>query len=208
MPNRNEFLDNPDVSGFINWLGEDLVRREFKLIFSPSRFVPGGLNVMTAGIESVLAHYRWQSSWVDSRNNQQITSCDWNSTKASLATLSQWLNNSIDDKDERKTYEATIAVLNWGGVSGASGLLHRLYENGQLVQYLKKTRDILSVNGDNRVEDITSKNIFKFDSGLTKIHALHANDGSPIYDTRVAAAVSLLYRLYRRGLENEPILVT
>lgn len=35
-------------------------------------------------------------------------------------------------------------------------------------------------------------------SMLTKVHALYAHDGLPIYDSRVAAAISSLAELYRR----------
>jgi hypothetical protein len=45
---------------------------------------------------------------------------------------------------------------------------------------------------------INSKSIPRFDAGLTKIHALADSSGSPIYDSRVGAAIAMLYALYRK----------
>lgn len=101
--------------------------------------------------------------------------------------------------DQKQTFDAARGIMNWGGVSGASNLLKELHKSNRLISYLMSVRQLLAVNGlpTQRISDINSKNILKFDSGLTKIHALHENDGSPIYDSRVAAAISLLYQLYR-----------
>jgi hypothetical protein len=133
-----------------------------------------------------------------------VSSGDWNSTKKSLSKLSRWLNDSVESGNEKQTFEATQAILRWGGVSGASKLMRKLYESKKLIKYLNTARKLLAVNGapSQRISDINNKNILKFDSGLTKIHALHENDGSPIYDTRVAAAISLLYCLYRENTSS------
>lgn len=153
------------------------------------------------GIENILSHYCWNTYWDDTRSNQRVYSSDWKSTKKSLAMLSQWLQKSTNSNDQKNTYDATLAVLKWGGVSGASRLMKQLFESKKLVDYLQSTDRLLAVNGaaSQKISDITEKTIIKFDSGLTKIHALHENDGSPIYDSRVAAAISLLYRLYRES---------
>jgi hypothetical protein len=196
---KKEFLSNPDVTGFVDWLSKDLPSRTFHLNISASRFVPHGLNAQVKGIENVLAHYFWNAYWDDTRSNKRVHSSDWKSTKKSLAMLSQWLQTSINNNDQKSAYEATRAVMKWGGVSGASRLMRQLFESKSLVNYLESTGKLLAVNDvpSQKISDINSENIIKFDSGLTKIHALHANDGSPIYDTRVAAAISLLYCLYR-----------
>jgi hypothetical protein len=92
-----------------------------------------------------------------------------------------------------------MAVLQWGGVRSASRLVNELCRTNELVAYLRSVQTLLAVNGppSQRIEDITAAKIKKFDSGLTKIHALLDGDGSPIYDSRVAGAISLLYNLYR-----------
>ena len=202
--NKSEFLSSPDVAGFIEWLSEDLPKRSFHLKILRSRFVPAGLNVKETGIQNILKHYCWNTYWIDTRNNKKITSSNWQTTKESLEKLSNWLNCSVNSSDQTETYQATLEVLRWGGVSGASRLMRHLYERGELVSYLKTTRKLLSIDGESsqKISDINADNIIKFDSGLTKIHSLHENGGSPIYDTRVAAAISLLYCLYRESCSS------
>ncbi len=197
--NKAEFLASPDVVNFIDWLSTDLSSRTFHLDISSSRFVPSGLKTTVTGVENILSNYRWHTYWLDTRTNEKIASSDWDSTKKSLSRLSKWLNDAVNSGDQKQTFDASLAVLKWGGVSGASRLMRQLYENNKLIAYLKTVKDLLAVNSDasQSLTSITSKNILKFDSGLTKIHALHENDGSPIYDSRVAAAISLLYQLYR-----------
>ena len=197
--NKAEFLASPDVVNFIEWLSTDLTSRTFHLDISSSRFVPSGLKTTVTGVENILGNYRWHTYWLDTRTNEKIASSDWDSTKKSLSRLSKWLNDAVNSGDQKQTFDASLAVLKWGGVSGASRLMRQLYENNKLIAYLKTVKDMLAVNSaaSQSLTSITSKNILKFDSGLTKIHALHENDGSPIYDSRVAAAISLLYQLYR-----------
>lgn len=204
--NKAEFLTNPDVADFIAWLSKDLPTRSFNLKFPHSRFVPGGLDARATGIENVLKYYSWNTYWKDARSQSKISSDDWLSTKESLQKLSRWLQDSVAQENEEQTFLAANAVMNWGGVRGASNLLKRLYKNGHLISYLKNVRSLLAVDGPNnqKISDITLNNIEKFDSGLTKIHALLDGNGSPIYDTRVGAAIGLLYNLYReqRGPEK------
>jgi len=197
--NKEDFLSNPDVHGFIQWLAIYFDSGTFRLKILPSRFVPGGLIAEAHGIEEVLKYYCWKAKWTDSRSGQEVESATWLETKVSLGKLSQWLQESVKAEDEGQAYAASRAVLQWGGVSGASKLLKKLCGTKELVAYLLRVQRLLAVNGPptQKIQDITAVQIKKFDSGLTKIHALLDGSGSPIYDSRVAGAVSLLYTLYR-----------
>ncbi|BAP43398.1 putative uncharacterized protein [Pseudomonas sp. StFLB209] len=66
---RDEFLAQPEVEAFIEWLAANLPVLTFKLRFKSSKFVPGGLTVDVQGIEQVLEHYRWKASWRDSHQS-------------------------------------------------------------------------------------------------------------------------------------------
>jgi len=206
--NKTDFLKSLDVNGFIQWLASDLVSRTFKLDLASSRFVPGGLKTEAKGIEAVLIHYRWKAKWTDTRSGLKVESNTWIETKGSLSRLGEWLRESVRAGNQEQALDASIAVLQWGGVSGASKLVKELCKTGELVAYLRTLQALLRVNGppSQRIEDITAAKIKKFDSGLTKIHALVDGNGSPIYDSRVAGAISLLYSLYRevspRSLEK------
>ena len=199
--NKIDFLKSPDVNGFIQWLANDLGSRTFELDLASSRFVPGGLKTEAKGIEAVLMHYHWKAKWTDTRSGLNVESDSWIKTKDSLGKLSEWLRESVRTGNQEQTLDASIAVLQWGGVSGASKLVKELYKSKELVAYLRTVQALLAVNGppSQRIEDITAAKIKKFDSGLTKIHALLDGDGSPIYDSRVAGAISFLYCLYREA---------
>lgn len=199
--NKTDFLKSPDVDGFIRWLATDLGFRTFKLDLASSRFVPGGLKTEAKGIEAVLMHYHWKAKWTDTRSGLNVESDSWIRTKDSLSKLSKWLRESVRTGNQEQTLDASMAVLQWGGVSGASKLVKELCKTRELVAYLRNVQALLAVNGppSQRTEDITAEKIKKFDSGLTKIHALLDGDGSPIYDSRVAGAISLLYSLYREA---------
>ncbi|VVO69274.1 hypothetical protein [Pseudomonas fluorescens] len=64
-----------------------------------------------------------------------------------------------------------------------------------LMNYLKQCQALLALDRKQQLNHLTKQNILRFDSGMTKIHALLDTTGSPIYDGRVGAAIALLYCL-------------
>lgn len=199
---REEFLRQPDIEAFISWLSTDVSNRVFTLNIKPSRYVPNGLKLTAIGIEALVTNYRWNARWKDTRTNTFIDSVDWETTKASLKRLRQWLKESVNTSNESETLRAADAVLQWGGVSGARGFLTELANKNELTDYLKLVRNLLMTDRmpSQKISDINAINIRQFDSGLTKIHAFLDESGSPIYDTRVAGAISLLYCIFRENL--------
>jgi hypothetical protein len=193
--NKNEFLQSEDVSGFIGWLVERLPGLAIRLDFSASRFVPGGLRADVTGIEQVLRHYAWNTSWND--DGKLVQSGDWDSTRTSLQRLRRKLLDASGARDEAAMLAACLAVLEWGGVSGARSFLRRKAEKGQLVAYLGKVRAALALDADGDLDALDGTVIERFDAGLTKIHALFDTTGLPIYDSRVGAAISMLYAMHR-----------
>ncbi len=81
---------------------------------------------------------------------------------------------------------------------GAIPFLHRLAANGKLSSYLQKMAGLMSLDGKNDLDDLDAISVERFDAGLTKIHALFDSSGSPIYDSRVGAAIGMLYSLFRQ----------
>lgn len=203
---RQKFLAQPDVAGFIGWLRNNLGGLPVHLRFSPSRFVSGGMEKKVEGIEAVHALYQWNSSWLDSWSGQKITSNDWASTKESLALLRERLLSGLAERCEQSTYQACLGVLEWGGVRGAVAFLYNLQQQCHLVQYLERCRPLFALNATQSLSQINSHSILRFDAGLTKVHALVDLTGSPIYDSRVGAAIAMLYALYRLEATNEAIL--
>lgn len=194
---REQFLAQPEVEAFVAWLVANLPTLTFKLRFKSSKFVPGGLQADVRGFEQVLEHYRWKASWQDS-NQSAVDSQTWTETQRSLGQLREWLTCSVNRGDEQQTLQACLQILRWGGVRGAIPFLHRLAAEGELSSYLKKMAVLMSLDGDNDLDDLDALSVERFDSGLTKIHALLDASGSPIYDSRVGAAIGMLYSLFRQ----------
>jgi hypothetical protein len=193
---RDQFLAQPEVESFVVWLVEHLPKLPFTLNFKPSKFVPGGLKTQVQGFEQVIEHYRWKASWQDS-NHSPVDSQTWGETQRSLGQLREWLTSAVRAGDEQKALQACLQVLRWGGVRGAIAFLHRLAAKGQLTAYLQKMALHMSLDGDNDLNDLDAVGVERFDAGLTKIHALLDTSGSPIYDSRVGAAIGMLYSRFR-----------
>ncbi|GAA0425245.1 hypothetical protein GCM10008969_55910 [Pseudomonas veronii subsp. inensis] len=194
---REQFLAQPEIESFIAWLATNLPRLTFKLRFKSSPLVPGGLTADVQGIEQVLGHYRWKASWQDS-HQRPVDSQTWAETQRSLGQLRQWLTSAVKRGDEQQALQACLQILRWGGVRGAIAFLHRLAARGELSRYLQKMAGLMSLDGDHDLDDLDASSVERFDAGLTKIHALFDSLGSPIYDSRVGAAIGMLYSLFRQ----------
>ena len=194
---REQFLVQPEVESFIAWLAVNLPALPFKLRFKASKFVPGGLTADVQGLEQVLDQYRWKASWQDT-NQSLVDSQTWAETQRSLGQLREWLTSAVNRGDDQQALQACLQILRWGGVRGAIPFLHRLAAKGRLSSYLKKMAGLMSLDGENDLDDLDAVSVERFDAGLTKIHALYDPSGSPIYDSRVGAAIGMLYSLFRQ----------
>ncbi len=195
--NKLQFLAQPDVDGFIQWLCRTLPNLKVHLHFASSKFVPGGLNKRVTGIQGVHAEYHWRSAWNDPVTGNLMVSDDWPSTKRSLERLRDCLLTALASGCNTTTYQACRAVLQWGGVWGAVPFLGKLSAHGKLVAYLNGCRALFALNAGQSLSQLSPATILRFDAGLTKVHSLIDTSGSPIYDSRVGAAIAMLYALYR-----------
>ena len=193
---RDDFLKQDDVRGFIDWLAAELPARSFHLKMARSRFVPGGLDVQATGLEAVLGHYVWSTRWSDAQG-KAVVSGNWHETRASLGQLRGWLKDAIARQDEDQTLAACLAILEWGGVRGAIVFLKRLHAQGRLAAYFTRLAPLMALDSDASLDALDTDTVERFDAGLTKIHALFDDSGSPIYDSRVGAAMAMLYAQYR-----------
>lgn len=204
--NRQEFLAQQDVIEFIAWLRNNLPHLSVHLKFPNSRFVVNGIDQHVTGIEAVQALYQWRTSWTDFQTGDVISSGDWCSTQQSLLLLRERLRTAMDSGCETCTYNACLGVLNWGGVRGAIPFLYGLQHQSGLVEYLEGCRQLFVLDGDQQLSALNNQTIRRFDAGLTKIHSLLDKSGSPIYDSRVGAAIAMLYALYRQGATCSAVL--
>ncbi|CAE6773697.1 hypothetical protein [Paraburkholderia nemoris] len=207
--NRGEFLQG-DVAAFVTWLCERLPTLEVRLRFARSKFVPNGIDAVATGIEQVLGHYCWSVSWTDRRSGSRVVSDDWASTRSSLSRLSVWLRESVASGDDAAAGQAAREVLRWGRVRGAIPFIDAKVRDGALCVYLLGLAPLLSLEGDQHLDALNANNVHRFDAGMTKIHALLDTTGSPIYDSRVGAALAMLYEMFRQetvrdGVKHGPL---
>lgn len=222
---RKDFLKDPDVKDFIEWLaypGEgDLPairpdhaggKEPFSLLTFPiclnikkSRFVPKGVKVRVKGIEGVLSHYTWKSAGMHKG--------DWSETKTRLTALSVALRGAVRTGSRTGSNHTTLAacrdILEWGGNRdwnvGAWPFLDHMATAGTLCQYITATETTFSL-ATARLSALPPP-VGLMNSMLTKVHALYAKDGLPIYDSRVAAAIASLVELWRldTGKSGNPL---
>ena len=198
--NKTHFLALNEVQLFIEWQTLFLAQLDINLQVKRSIFVPNGINMKLHSIESVLAHYMWTSSWTDWQTHQIIESGDWLSTQKSLGLLRQRLREAVCSGDEQNALKACLAVLQWGGVNGSVAFLQRKARNNQLVHYLTQTQRLLTLNGEQHLEQISTSSIGRYDSGLSKIFALLDESGIPMYDSRVGAMIGYCRAMLQRNL--------
>jgi hypothetical protein len=208
---KTDFLYDRDVIEFIEWLAdtskgdfpdisaghtsgeEPFSIRNFPICLNikKSRFVPKGVKVRVNGIENVLSHYMWKSAG--------MAKGDWPETKTRLTALSVALRAAVGSKSNGATLNACRDILKWGGNRnwkvGAYPFLHGMDAAGTLWQYITATGTSFSLATAH--ESSLTPPVSLMNAMLTKVHALYASDGLPIYDSRVAAAIASLVEMWR-----------
>ena len=185
------------TNSFSKWLASEANNLTFKFGILSSARVPGGINCSAMGLEETLYLYRWRSDWTCGTTS--YSSNDWRTTKVSLNALKSLICSAVEAGDRDAVRKACSAVLKWGGDRsggkvGAKPFLWQL--NDELSAYLTRIREVLSLDngGFDRIGEVKCMNAM-----MTKIHALLADDGLPIYDSRVAGAAGALVELYRQN---------
>lgn len=186
--NRDEFLKSDDVQGFVSWMAVTLPGLPIDLRFARSKYVKGGLNKKVVGIEGAQQAYQWAG--------------EWDQVSAILRAFRERLRLASASNDVKSAYTVCEEILAWGGVlkPASVSFLTELANSGELLRYLHSVEALLRLDGANRLSGITIKSVPAFNSGLTKIHAIFDQTGSPILDGRVAAAAATLYHLYRSSV--------
>lgn len=199
--NKQAFLADPDVEDFLAWMTRELPRLKVHLDIKRSRFVPSGVNVEVTGLQNVLPHYAWKS--------HGMAHGDWVETSAYLAALANALRDAVQRDSDPDALAACREILRWGGNRGwhrgAYPFLSARAAAGVLCRYLRDTGAALAL--DTADVDALVPPVETLDSMLTKVHALYAEDGLPIYGARVAAAIGTLVEMWRvaTGKSENPL---
>lgn len=198
--NKKQFLDDSEVKNFIDWLSSNFSKIEINLKIGKSKFVPSPINEKIIGIDNVLQYYKWKSSGMQSGN--------WSETKNRLTKLGSELRNAVEANDNEIVFQTCCKIFEWGGErnsnNGARPFIQKKFRNHSLCQYIAHTGKLFSLTTANEA-DLTY--IEDMNAMLTKVHALYAIDGLPIYDSRVAATIGSLVELWRqdKGLSKNPL---
>jgi len=199
--NKQAFLANRDVEAFLVWLARELPRLQIRMDIKQSRFVPSGVKVDVTGLERILAHYAWKS--------HSMANGDWAAARAHLAALSHALREAVRRDSNPHALDACRDILQWGGNrnwnTGAYPFLSARATAGGLCRYLRDTGAAFALDTAN--VDALVPPVETLNSMLTKVHALYAEDGLPIYDSRVAAAIASLVEMWRvaTGKSDDPL---
>lgn len=194
--NRTDFLKNKSVAEFTTWLANHCDTVIINLDIKKSRFVPEEMKIEVVGLNAVLKQYVWRS--------EGMSNGQWPETKKYLGKLATALKLALSAKnDDDAVMSVCRQILQWGGDRnpevGASPFLKELHKNKKLSEYLNNTKKAFGL--DDADTEAAHPPAIRMNSMLTKIHALASDDGLPIYDSRVAAAIAALVELWRQ--ENE-----
>jgi hypothetical protein len=174
------------------------------LQFRNSPRVPKGMNEWCVGLEEVHSHYSWNSSWTDPVNGKSILSSNWHTTVTSAAHLRAGLQGAVAAGNNALANQYCQAVLKWGGVSGAVGFLKHSAHTSSLISYLTGLQPLLNVKAPSTAA-LTTMTVRRFDSGMTKVHSILDGGWTPIYDSRVGAAIAMFFQLYYADTTTKPI---
>jgi hypothetical protein len=195
---KARFEGDTNVKDFVAWLSQEGPRLPIHLKVKKSRFVPVAINAKFVGIENTVPFYSWKSAG--------MATGDWAECSAVLQGLSNALKAALAAGSNQRTLDVCKDILAWGG--------NRAWDRGAW-PFLQQTQGVSGYLQTCRVAlDLSSANIGRLaprvlhmNSMLTKVHALASDDGLPIYDSRVAAAIAVLVELWRRskGLWQSPL---
>ena len=198
--NKKEFLDLEEVNEFIKWLSNKFIYQHFTLNIKSSRFVPNGVSSSGSGLEFVLDNYKWKSGYKNT-DGESVTSMFWKDTKNLLSNLSKDLKHSIKTEDNNYAYNTCLKILAWGGDRnprvGTTPQLKKLREECKLCEYLKDAQNYFDGDEFNQND---CKAIEYTSSMWTKIYSLASRTSVPIYDSRVALAITSILLKYK--IEN------
>lgn len=196
---KSDFYLDADVEKFIDWLSGVAGNLVVDFSIKNSRRVPGGVSSSVVGLDSVIGQYKWAAQWTDSGG--LVSSLCWNSTVSSLNRLGGNLRGALNSSSDTAAFDACCSIFEWGGernkVVGARPFLAGKISAGNgLCSYLDQVRKATDLRCANI---LNLKVVEEMNSMLTKVHAMTAVDGLPIYDSRVAAAIACLVEIYRHN---------
>jgi hypothetical protein len=193
---KNRYLGNVDVTSFTKYLA-DLINGaafEHKYIIEKggknAAWIKYNKNVdriwQCTNLQSALEQYFWGNSNFDSNNRL-------------LNDLTSRLENAMDRKNDKDVLSICLNILEWGGVSNGAYGVALSYCNDKLISSITSALAALTPGPDTPLELKEFKGTgapFIMNASFTKIYSILSKKPFIIYDSRVAAALSLIVKNY------------
>lgn len=194
---RSEFLNLREVIDLTDWLSRTLPEWQVQLRIGSSKFVPGGVKANTVFGQLIPTYYRWRAPG--------MVSGDWIESCEKTHAMSAALREAVHSGDVQATMHACSAILLWGGernmAVGARPFLLSL--GNTLPSYIAHAGQQMSLTTGDLQSGFPAVKVMN--SMLTKVHAFYSQDGLPIYDSRVSAAMAAFVECWRQE-SNESVL--
>lgn len=198
--NRVQYLASVDVSSFVTWLATKSEQLKVNLKIPKSKYVSQTIDKVVVGLPNLVGCYNWKARWTD--DEKIVESSCWDSTVVSLEKLSGRLQAVVSKpKSNADALKVLHSVLKWGGDRNVRvGAGRFVGTHDDICGYLRTYAEVLRL--DRAEVDPTEAGVpalrppVMMNAMLTKVHSLLAEDGLPIYDSRVAGAMATLVALY------------
>jgi len=187
---KDEYLASKHVTGFSKFLSEYMndSTKEFKHNY---RNIKKNTEWKCDKLANAFQHYEWR---VKDCFSNIATGESFESNNKVLLFLRARLENYILNKSPRDLKNAAIDVMKWGGtVNGNKPFIDELYTTNKIINYFKDAITFFSKDSFDEDQFKTLK--LRSNAGFTKIYSL-LNNNFIIYDSRVAAALTLLVLSY------------
>ncbi len=183
--NKEAYLSDEQVAHFVEWAGH-LVRGEWGLEHS---YQGKGPAFECSTLYQAYQHYLWPNS--RSGESAGDTMDRFDGYRRRFAEIQP----IASDADQREFFSIAKEIVEWGGINNLDVSTHRHWgrmspvELQRYIDTVKRVFDLDSANTD-RLGDIK-----QMSSGFSKIYSALV-PGLPIYDSRVACALTCLVRLF------------
>ncbi len=174
--NREEYLNDSQVSDFIEWMrlrvsGEEAFSHSYRMRRSKKSWNCGSL---------------WEAF-----EKYEFRGRDFETNERELGPQRIQIQCAVSNQDNSKFVCAAKGILKWGGVTrGNVSRLNKLGDNALCTFY--ESAEFLKPSS---ADTLQLGNIRYMNSGWTKVYSLML-DGFPIYDGRVGAAMGYLVKKY------------
>lgn len=186
--NKIQFLENPDVIEFIKWFSARLCSGELSHQWMDRR---SNKSVSFDSVFDAYKRYSWGFKFTNPTPPGGVVKGKlFPDSSAALCQIKTNLTTAIANKNDNDVRIWAQTLMRWGGVYPGNGTWLHNNQVG-LAGTLNATASLLGPNAG----DVKLNAISRFNSGMTKIYSLLVDDFI-IYDTRVAAALTWIIRLY------------